>query len=148
MNLNNKDKEQLVGVGTIFKLSKHKPIWFICKVSEEAPWELPKTIVRRGESSVRSILRLAVEQGQMRARVLEEAYRATVVVKGNGRAITQKHIYYLLVQKDAGEIIGFGKFAWLDYARAVKKLVSKKEQTALRAARDLLKELDKKSKKK
>ena len=143
-----KDKEQLVGVGAIYKLSKGKPIWFVCKLNEESPWELPRTVVRRGESSVRSILRLTVEQGQMRARVLEEVTRATVVAKTGGRAITQKHIYYLLVQKDAGEIIGFGQIQWVDYARAVKKLASKKDQAALKIARDLLKELDKKSKKK
>lgn len=143
-----KDKEQLTGVAVIYRLFRGKVSWFICKQNTDSDWELARTIVRRGESSVRSVLRLTVEQALMRTKVLEEAYRSTGVVKGNGRTISQKLIYYLLVQKEGGEVIGFSDFAWLEYSKAIKKLASRKDQIALRSARDLLKELEKKAKKK
>lgn len=142
----NKDKDQLVSIGVIHKVYRGKLTWFVCKTNADSDWELPRTTVRRGESSVRAILRLTVEQALMRTRVLEEAYRTTAVVKINGKAVTQKQIYYLMLQKDAAEIIGFTGLQWLEYQKAMKKLVSKKDQTALKAARDVLKELEKKNK--
>ena len=142
----NKDKDQLVSIGVIHKVYRGKLTWFVCKTNENGDWELPRTTVRRGESSVRAILRLTVEQALMRNRVLEEAYRTTAVVKTNGRAVTQKQIYYLMVQKEAGETLGFAGFHWLEYSKAIKKLASKKDQVALKNARDVLKELEKKAK--
>ncbi len=141
-----KEKELLVSGATLYKVSRGKVFWFLVKQNQDSDWELPKTNVRRGESSVRAIIRFTQEQVLMRTKVLEETGRMVSVVKTNGRAIPQRTIYYLLVFKDGGEIIGFNDHQWLEYAKAVKKLSLKKEQTMLKSARDVLKELEKKEK--
>jgi hypothetical protein len=143
----NKEKQLLVGGAALYKLSRGKVYWFLVKQNPDSDWELLKTNVRRGESSVRSIIRFTGEQAMMRTKVLEEAGRTTSVVKLGNKPVTQKTLYYLMVFKEAGEILGISSYQWLEYQKAVKKLALKKEQTILKAARDLQKEIDKKVKK-
>lgn len=143
-----KQKLILVGTGVVYRKVKDKPVWFLVKQKEESNWELPRTNARRGESSVRSVIRMLGEQGAMNVKVLEEVGRAGGAALVGGQTIPQRQIFYLVYCKEENEVLGFVDYDWLDYGKCVKKLKSKKEISMLKAARDLLKEIDKKNKKK
>jgi len=116
----------------------------VVKQKEESDWEIPKITVRKGESSVRATIRMTSEQAGMTTRVLEEASRSTGSTVINGKPVSQKFYYYLMISKTGGaDAIGFYDFEWLDYGKAVKKLVPKKEKDVLRSARNVLKEWQK-----
>ena len=140
-----KDNSVLVSVPIVFKKIKEDFFWFV--VYQGGAWELPKTMVRRGESSVRASIRLMAEQGGMRAKVLEEVGRASGAAKISGRAITQKYLFYLMRFKDGGEVLGFEATEWLPYAQAVRKLAAKRDKTQLKSAKALYKEIDLKRRK-
>lgn len=143
-----KQKLILVGVAVVYKKVKEKPVWFVVRQKEESDWELPKTNARRGESSVRSVIRMMGEQGGMNVKVREEVGRTNGAAMVAGNTVPERKIYYLMICKEANEILGFIDFDWLDYGKALRKLKNKKDITMLKAAKDLLKELDKKNKKK
>lgn len=130
--------EQLVlAAGAIvFKEGRGKSYWLITKQAENDEWEIPKVVVRKGESSVRAAMRMMGEKGGMTTQVLEEAGRAGGVTTINGKTLPQRYLYYLMLLKEpSGEAIGFAAHKWLEYAKAVRKLSSKREQTMLRQAR-------------
>lgn len=143
-----KQKLILVGAAIVYKKVKDKPVWFLVKQKEDSDWEIPKTSARRGESSVRSVIRMMGEQAAMNVKVLEEVGRAGGAALVGGQTIPERKIFYLMYCKEAKEILAFVDFIWLDYAKAVRKLKTKKEQSMLKAAKDLLKEIEKKKKKK
>jgi len=126
----------LVSGAILFRKGKGKSRWLVAKQSDEEGWEFPKVVVRKGESSVRAALRMMGEKGGMTTQILEEAGRAGGVATVNGRILPQRHLYYLMVLKaPPGEAIGFAEHQWLEYAKAVRKLSSKREQMMLRQAR-------------
>jgi ADP-ribose pyrophosphatase YjhB (NUDIX family) len=130
------DKLVLVSGAILFKKGRGKSRWFITKQSEEDGWEIPKVVVRKGESSVRAALRMMGEKGGLTTQILEEAGRAGGVATINGKTLPQRYLYYLMVLKaPPGEAIGFAEHKWLEYAKAVRKLSSKREQMMLRQAR-------------
>ena len=138
-----KDDTVLMGAGVIYKRPKGKePQWFLVKTSDESEWELPKTLVRRGESSVRSVIRLTQEQAMMRTKILEEVGRASGAGRVNGRAVNQKYLYYLMHCKDIGEILGFHDHKWAEYKTGMKLLTLKRDQNMLKDAKQLLKTID------
>ena len=92
-----KQKEILVGGSLVYKKDGGKTLWFIVKDNADSQWELSKTTVRRGESSVRSVIRVMAEQGGMKAKVFEEVGRVSSAVMHNGKPIDQRIIYYLLL---------------------------------------------------
>lgn len=141
-----KQKLILVGAAVIYKKVKDKPVWFLIKQKEDGDWEIPKTNARRGESSVRSVIRMMGEQAAMNVKVLEEAGRSGGAALVGDQTIPQRTIYYLMYCKEAKEILAFVDSDWFDYAKAVKKLKNKKDINMLKSARDLLKEIDKKKK--
>jgi hypothetical protein len=141
-----KQKLILVGSAVVYKKVKDKPVWFIVQQKEGADWEIPKTVARRGESSVRSVIRMMGEQAAMNVKVLEEVGRVGGGTLVAGQTVPQRTIYYLMICKEANEVLSFLDFDWLDYTKAARKLKSKKDLTMLKNARDLLKELDKKKK--
>jgi hypothetical protein len=141
-----KQKLILVGAGVIYKKVKDKPVWFLVKQKEDSDWELPKTTARRGESSVRSVIRMMGEQAAMNVKVLEEAGRSGGAALVGDQTIPQRTIYYLIYCKEAKEILAFVDSEWFEYQKAIKKLKNKKDISMLRSARDLLKEIDKKRK--
>ncbi len=143
-----KQKLILVGAAVVFKKVKDKPLWFVARVKEDSNWELPKTSARRGESSVRSVIRMMGEQAAMNVKVLEEVGRHGGAALIAGQTIPQRTIYYLMLEKEANEVLSFIETDWLEYAKAIRKLKNKKDITMLKAARDLLKEIDKKKKSK
>jgi hypothetical protein len=140
--------QMLIGVAVIIRSQRKREKWFVVKNSNSDTWELPKIVVRKTESSVRSVIRMTGEQGGMRTRVLEEVGRGSSTIVNSGRQISQRLIYYLmLIKGDSGESIGFDSPIWLEYSKAVKKLTSKKEQGILRQAKKIYREWEKKRKK-
>ena len=76
------------------------------------------------------------EQGGMTTKVLAEAGRAGGVTTVNGKTLPQRYIYYLMLQQySEGEVLGFEDYAWLSYAKALRKLSSKREKMMLRQAK-------------
>lgn len=129
-------KRVLVSCACVVKFGKGKPKWFIVKQNEESGWEIPKIVVRKTESSVRAALRMMGEQGGMKTKVIEEAGRAGGITTVNGKTLPQRHLYYFMIHKaDSGESIGFKEYDWFEYAKAVRKLPSKRERQMLKAAR-------------
>ena len=116
----------------------------LVKTKEDAEWEIPKVIVRKGESSVRAVIRLTGEQGGMTARVLEEAGRTMGTTILNNKSIPQKYYYYVMLQKGGpSELIGFAEFKWLEHTEAVKKVPLKREKDMLRLSREVIKQWEK-----
>jgi hypothetical protein len=141
---NGKNQQIVIGGAVLFRENRGKRQLLLVKGKEDPDWEIPKVTVRRGESSVRAVIRLASEQGGMAARVLEEAGRATGSTIINAKSIPQKFYYYLMLQKGgSSELIGFDQFKWLDYGDAVKKTGLKREKDMLKEAKDVLKEWEK-----
>jgi hypothetical protein len=134
-----KETSILKSAACLYKDSKGKKFWLLVKPSEDSAWELPRATVRKGESSVRAILRVLGEMGGMTVKVLEEVGRGSATLKINNRSIPQKFIYYLLVYKDsAGELIGFADSKWFEYAKAAKEIGLKKDISQLQDARLVL----------
>jgi 8-oxo-dGTP pyrophosphatase MutT (NUDIX family) len=134
----------LIGGAIVFKDNRGKRQFLVVKQKEDSDWEIPKVTVRKGESSVRAVIRMTSEQAGMSARVLEEAGRATGTTIINGKSIPQKYYYYLMLQKAGGtEVIGFFDFQWLEYSMALKKIVLKREKEMFKGGRDVLKEWEK-----
>ena len=116
----------------------------LVRTKEDGDWEIPKVVVRKGESSVRAVIRLTGEQGGMTTRVLEEAGRSTGTTILNGKSIPQKYYYYILLQKGgSSDLIGFMEFKWLEYSEAVKKVPLKREKDMFKLGREVLKEWEK-----
>src|SRR5512135_1631223 len=106
----------LISGGVLLREQSGKIQWFTSKDQEGDGWELPKVVVRKGESSVRAILRIMGEKGGMTTKVLEEAGRIGGVKTVNNKTQTQKQIYYLMVLKSGSkDAIGFGEHMWLEY---------------------------------
>lgn len=144
MKNNNKKQEVLVGGAVVFRDYRGKVQFLLVKHKDSDDWEIPKVTVRRGESSVRAVLRLTGEQGGMTAKVLEEAGRASGNSVVNSKAVSQKYYYYLMMQKaGTAELIGFDENKWLEYADAAKKVALKREKDMLKGAKDALKEWEK-----
>lgn len=133
----------MISGAIIFRDNRGRRKFLVVKSKDEEDWEIPKVTVRRGESSVRAAIRMTGEQAGMDVRVLEEAGRFSGVATVNGKTIPQKHLYYLMLQKSGGEILGFEKFEWLEYEKASKKIGAKKEKEMLKNAKAVLKEWEK-----
>lgn len=127
----------LVSGAVLFRENKGSKIkWFLVKPDDDGGWEIPKVLVRKGESSVRASLRMLAERGNMTTKVLEEVGRAGGTTTVNGKVLPQRHIYYLAILKSPpSEAIGFEDSIWLDYAKAVRKISSKRERAILKQAR-------------
>lgn len=138
-----KDDSMLVSATVIFRQGKEEktPKWFIVRTADNDGWEIPRSIVRRGESSVRAGLRMTSEQGGMRTRMLEEVGRSSGAAKVNGKPTTQRTIYYLLHCKDGGEVIGFTEHEWVEHKVALKRLTNKKDISMMADAKTLLAEV-------
>jgi ADP-ribose pyrophosphatase YjhB (NUDIX family) len=138
----------LISGAVVAKLEEGKAKWFLTRSSSGEEWEIPKVVVRKGESSVRAALRIMGEKGGMSTRVLEEAGRAGGSTTVGDKTVPQRHIYYLmLMRQTAGEAIGFEEYEWLDYAAAGRKLTSKREKSVLKQAKEIFVEWRKKRKK-
>ena len=141
---NSKNQQIVIGGAVIFKENRGKRQFLLVRQKDNDSWESPKVTVRKGESSVRAVIRLASEQGGMAVRVLEEAGRAVGNTIINAKSIPQKFYYYLMLQKGgSSDLIGFDEFKWIEYSDALKKLGLKREKDMLKGGRDVLKEWEK-----
>ena len=136
----------LISGAILFKEHRGKRLWFLVK-EEDGAWEIPKVVARKTESTARAALRMMGEQGGMGAQVLEEAGRAGGVTTINGKILPQRYIYYLLMQISEGEVLGFEEYTWLEYAKAVRKLSSKRERLMIKQARKELRKWKKQQQK-
>ncbi len=133
----------LISGGIVFKDYRGRRKFLLVKQKDEEGWEIPKVTVRRGESSVRAAIRMTGEQAGMNVRVLEEAGRSSGFATVGGKSVPQKHLYYLMLQKSGGEIMGFEKFEWLEHDKALRRVTSKREKDMLKNAKSVLKEWEK-----
>jgi len=139
---NGKNNQQMsIGGAIVFRDYRGKRQFLLVKTKEDGDWEIPKVTVRRGESSVRSVIRLTGEQGGITARVLEEAGRYSGNTVINGKAVSQKYYYYLMLNKGGpSDMIGFYTIKWLQASDVTKKLTAKKEKEMFKGAKQVLKE--------
>ncbi|MFC1625601.1 NUDIX domain-containing protein [Patescibacteria group bacterium] len=145
--MKNDNQQILISGAVVFRDFRGKRQYILVKQKDDVGWEIPKIIVRKGESSVRASIRMMAEQGGMTAKVLEEAGRVSGSTVVNGKSIPQKYYYYLMVFKTGmGEIIGFSDYQWLEYAKANKILALKREKEMLKGAKDALKLWEKEKK--
>jgi len=92
----------LISGAVVFKRAKNGQVrWFLVKGGGEdkKDWEIPKALVRKGESSARTVLRMMGEQGGMNCRILEEAGRVEDHLMVNGKKIPRRIIYYLVLER-------------------------------------------------
>ncbi len=101
----------LVAGAVVFRKAKNGRIgWFLIEDVQNKRWELPKAVVRKGESSVRTVMRVMGEQGGMNCKIIEEAGRGgRQALMVNGKKTPRRIIYYLVFGKSAGEVLGFEK---------------------------------------
>ena len=115
--------------------------WLLVKTKPESEWEFPKSVARKGESSVRATIRMTQEQFFMNAIVLQEADRFTGKASEEEKALEKMTLFYLMLHKSGGDdISGFTDHKWFDEKALAKKLTSKKEINAFQKAKKLLKE--------
>lgn len=143
--MTNKSNQQMtVGGAVLYRDHRGKRQFLVVKGKEDGEWEMPKVVVRKGESSVRAVIRMAGEQLGISAKVLEEVGRSTGLAALNGKSIPQKFYYYLMIQRaKGGEILGFHDFSWLEFDKAMKKLEPKKEKAIFKNSKPILKEWEK-----
>ena len=126
----------LISVACLFKETRGKNKWMSVQPKEGAEWELPRIAVRKGESSARASIRMCGEQLGIGAQVLEEAGRAGGITTVGKKTLPQRTLYYLLIERDAsGEVLAFYDAKWLDYAKTVRNLPTKRDRQMIKAAR-------------
>lgn len=145
--MKNNNGEVLVGGAVIFKEGRGKN-YFLLSKNNDGEWEILKSTVRRGESSVRAVIRFTSEQGNMNAKVLDEVGRSTGSGTVGVKSVAFKYIYYLMFYKTGAEIMGIGEHSWFDYSQALKKIKLKREKDILKTANQMVKEWEKKRKRK
>ncbi len=134
--MNNKNTI-IISVGIMFKESGSKKKWLLVKKNGGEEWELPRITVRKTESSARAAIRMAGEQLATNAQILEEVGRSGGVTTVNGRALSQRQLYYLMKSKSqAEEALAFVESEYMEYVKAYRKLTSKRDKQMLKAARD------------
>jgi ADP-ribose pyrophosphatase YjhB (NUDIX family) len=142
-----KNNQLTISGAIVFRDYAGKRKFLVVKQGDEGKWEIPKVTVRKGESSVRASLRMTGEMAGMNARVLEEAGRTSGAALINGKTVPVKYYYYLLMQKAAGEMLGFVDFQWLEFGKALKILELKREKDMLKSAKEVLRQWEKARKK-
>lgn len=130
----------------VFKKNSSQIKWLLVR-EPNGEWELPKSPIRRGESSVGAAIRNQREDYGNLVQVLEEAGRANTLKAQNGQKINQKTIFYLAERKEDSMQTGKEfEEKWQIYANATRTLKLKRERDMLRQANRILKELNKKKK--
>ncbi len=142
------EQVRLVSAVAVYKKSGEDILWFLVKTKEGSEWEVPKTVARAGESSVRASVRALSEQGGMRIKVLEEIGRHGGAAKVGDKIVTQRTIYYLVAHKDGEEVLGYVDTEWVLHNVAIRKVASKLDKEMLKEAKALLSVIKEKKKKK
>jgi len=142
------EQVRLVSAVAVYKKSGEDILWFLVKTKEDSEWEVPKTVARAGESSVRASVRALSEQGGMRIKVLEEIGRHGGAAKVGEKIVTQRTIYYLVAHKEGEEVLGYVASEWTPHNVAIRKVASKLDKEMLKEAKALLAVIKEKKKKK
>jgi len=138
-----KEKILLTAASCVFKKKKGDISWFLVKNEDSGDWEIPKTQVRTGESSVRASIRSMAEEGGMRAKVIEEVGRAGGAGKVGEKIVTQRTLFYLLSYREGADVLGFVDSDWVDHSSALRKVSSKRDNQMLKDAKVLIGRLEK-----
>lgn len=142
-------EEILVAGAVVYKIRAGKVFWLLVRPNKDEGWQLPKGVVRRGESSVRAAMRVILELVNLKCKVIEEAGRTTVNTTKNGSPMTKKFIFYLIQQrgKSGEEALGvLSKLTWGEFKTASKKLTNQMERKILFRAKITLAEWQKQTK--
>lgn len=132
--------DKLIAGAATYRRKNGQTEWLFVKETEDGSWELPKEEVRRGESSVRAILRTLQDVGGIITRVLEEAGRATVSTTQDGKRLDQRMIFYLVRHRPGeGTKPSYAQVKWLPYSQARRSLGLEREKRILRQANQTLK---------
>jgi ADP-ribose pyrophosphatase YjhB (NUDIX family) len=142
------ERIHLVSAAVVYKKDGRDTLWFLVREKEDGDWEIPKTVARGGESSVRAAIRMLGEQGGMRVKVLEEVGRHGGAARVGERIVTQRTIYYLIAHKEGQEILGFIEAEWVEHSAALRRVGTKLDREMLKDARALLSEIREKKRKK
>jgi len=138
----------IVGCAIIAKKRSAGDFWWLVIRQKEGGWEFPKVIARKGESSVRAVIRMAAEQGGMNAQVLNEAGHFISQTVLEGKSIQKRTLYYTMFQRAGGEMIGFDEAKWVNSQEIIKRLESKGEKEFFKIAKRTLKDFWGRNKKK
>lgn len=125
--------------------------WFLAKIGPNGGLEIPKSDVRRGESSVSAAIRYLKETAGLRALVQEEAGRISVTTKSGGQPVDAKVYVYLMKQGSGNGRSEFPQTLegqWLKFPLARKKLDLAREQKVLSQANSILRQWQKAKKNK
>lgn len=140
---------KIVTGAVTYREKKGSPEWYIVKSRSNDNWELPKSDVRGGESSVSAILRYMKESLGIKASVLEEASRAKLTVSTNGTPTEQNLFFYIMRQgKSTPDELPIAtaisvEGEWVSFAIAKRRLELVREQKALTEAHNYLKQWEK-----
>lgn len=121
--------------------------WFLAKSSSNGGFEIPKSDVRRGESSVSAAIRYMKETAGLRALVQEEAGRISVTARVGGQPGLSAKVYVYLMKQGSGN--GRSEFPqtlpgqWFKFPFAKKKLDLAREQKVLSQANGILRQWQK-----
>jgi hypothetical protein len=149
--------QKIIAGAVAFREHKGATEWFVIKSNDKETWELPKSDVKSGESSVSAILRYMKDSLGMKATVLEEAGRATATANHGGSSIEQRLVFYIIRQggkASAEELATVPRSTvrvngqWVAYPAVKKKLNLIREQKMVVQANDYLKECKKEKTKK
>lgn len=140
--------DKLITGLTGYRLQNTKTEWLVTKATKDSDWELPKSGVRRGESSVSALIRAMQEEMGLKGRVLEESGRTNLIKTADGEQVNEKLLFYLVRTAPAEETKGrFAEKRWAGYTQAHKLLGLVREQKILEQAAEILKECRKENKK-
>ena len=139
-----KERIQILAVPCVFRKKDEQVEWFLVKPETDSDWELPKIKVKPVESSVRASIRVMAEEGGMNAKVLEEIGRSGGAARVNGKIVTQRTLYYLMLCKDGKESLAYADSVWVNHTSALKKAKSKKDIQMLKDGKALIKDIEEK----
>lgn len=123
----------IVSGAVLFKNVGGSNRYFVVQDPSSGRWELVKLVVRKGESSVRAIIRLLGEKGGMSVRVVDEAGRFKNIATSNNKTVTQNNIFYVILFKlGSADAFGFERGLWLEYSKAHQKLSDSNEKEMLK----------------
>jgi predicted NUDIX family NTP pyrophosphohydrolase len=133
----------LVSGALVYKSDKKSGelFWFLVKENDVGGWEVPKSVSKNGESSVRSAIRTMGERGGMRVKVLEEVGRHGGAARVGNKVMTQRVIYYLIAHKEGDEVLGYAESEWVEHSLALRRVTSKRDREMLKSGRVLLNEI-------
>jgi len=139
-----KEKLTITSTPCVFRKKEGKIEWFLVKHEKTGDWELPKSTAKPTESSVRTSVRLLLENAGLSGKVLEEIGRSGGAARVGGKIVSQRIIYYLMLHKEGGDPLGYVETEWTPHAVAIKRIKTKRDIQMLKDGKALLSDVEKK----